>query len=348
MEEVKNLFELAYKVIIPFRVIDFFLKQNDGKNYFNEIKYSNERMEALALSFPRIDSYNTSTDHFYCFESNFNRIKTSVEDGKAYDENLKIINDETLKEYICEYGNGFCEGYRNFNNDVSDSKLFRLKDEDIALKIFNRVYNKDHYGSGNIYSPLKYNEETEGFSLEQIKFFYSVVEYPEYIFDKRIIREMGYGGGEFYKAWVIIFQNPNIFEPLFIKYTKQREKELLDEIELNDLSEATAIEKNRSTKDYKKYIWFKTGVKLATGEAYDLYEKYKSDKGHYTKICLELGFKKTDRTYFSTTIADTSKQSDKNTFANKDKVQKLHSYLIENNLPIGTEFLKKYREFEFE
>ena len=98
-------------------------------------------------------------------------------------------------------------------------------------------------------------------------------------------------------------------------------------------------------KDYKKSIWFKTGIPLATGEAFDLYRKYKNDKGHFKKICLELGFKEGDRPYFSETINGTT-DNDKNTFANKDKLQKLHKHLAENGLEFGTEFLIKFNAIE--
>lgn len=98
------------------------------------------------------------------------------------------------------------------------------------------------------------------------------------------------------------------------------------------------------TKDYKNTFWFKTGITLATGEAFNLYYKYKEDKGHFTKLCLELGFEEKYRPYFSETI--NNNDSDKNTFANKDKLQKLHKYLTENQLNFGAEFLRKYNQIE--
>jgi hypothetical protein len=118
------------------------------------------------------------------------------------------------------------------------------------------------------------------------------------------------------------------------------ESEEIQKVELNNFS------KTKKAKDYKDFIWFKTGLKLATGEAYDLYNKYKLDKGHFTKICLELGFKESDRTYFSSTINDN--ETDKNTFIDKDKLNKLHTHLIENNLPFGVNFLEKYNQIETE
>ena len=77
-----------------------------------------------------------------------------------------------------------------------------------------------------------------------------------------------------------------------------------------------------------------------------MYNKYKFDKGHFTKICLELGFKETDRPYFSDTINDN--RGDKNTFANPDKLKKLYNHLTENHLSFGTEFLVKYNQIETE
>lgn len=123
--------------------------------------------------------------------------------------------------------------------------------------------------------------------------------------------------------------------------------QLFNYYELLDLKEKIIdslkpIEAITKQKDYKDMIWFRTGLKLATGEAYDLYRKYKNEKGHFVKVCEELGFNKTDRPYFSDTINDNN--SDKNTFANFDKLKKIHSYLTENNLNFGNEFLEKYNQ----
>jgi hypothetical protein len=127
----------------------------------------------------------------------------------------------------------------------------------------------------------------------------------------------------------------------FIKWYNITLNELEPKNDAPELNNNTAPKK---VKDYKKHIWFTTGIKLATGEAYDLYNKY--NKGHFKKICLELGFKETDRPYFSDTINENT--GDKNTFANPDKVKKLHQYLTENNLNCGAVFLSKYNQIELE
>ena len=116
----------------------------------------------------------------------------------------------------------------------------------------------------------------------------------------------------------------------------------------NDTVNISTSNKTNEVYKYKDFIWFKAGLKLATGEAYDLYNKYKKDKGHFVKITSELGFKATDRPYFSETINDTT-ISDKNIFSNSDKLEKLYNHIIENDLNLGNKFLTKYnnRELNF-
>jgi hypothetical protein len=125
-------------------------------------------------------------------------------------------------------------------------------------------------------------------------------------------------------------------------------------ITFNDLqTEATEITTTTSTvdkpkaKDYKTENWFKTGIPLATGEAFNLYRKYKNDKGVFEIITKELGFKSKDRTFFSSTINDNKTVvNNNNTFEYPIKLQRLHKHLTENNMIFGTEFLEKYSQIE--
>lgn len=117
---------------------------------------------------------------------------------------------------------------------------------------------------------------------------------------------------------------------------------------------------NSKTKDYKDTIWFKTGIPLATGEAFELYRKYENNKGVFEIINDKFGEKKSDRTFFSSTINDLKPKAsfdvkgkrlpdekfNKNTFADKIKLQILHKHLTENNMNFGSEFLEKYNQIE--
>lgn len=126
-----------------------------------------------------------------------------------------------------------------------------------------------------------------------------------------------------------------------------------DYVAYNQKTEVTEIINTTSTfdktkaKDYKNENWFKTGIPLATGEAFDLYRKHKNDKGVFEIINKILGFKKNDRTFFSSTINDNQTVvNNNNTFAFKTKLQKLHKHLTENDMNFGAEFLIKYNEIE--
>ena len=97
--------------------------------------------------------------------------------------------------------------------------------------------------------------------------------------------------------------------------------------------------------DYTKQKTFKMGLKFATGEAQELYKKYKEDKGHFKKICLELGFEETSRPYFSDTLPNNIKAS-KNLYKNKNLVIQIYNHCIDNNIVMCKEFLSKYTEIE--
>lgn len=128
-----------------------------------------------------------------------------------------------------------------------------------------------------------------------------------------------------------------------------------------EATDLNTTSKTKKPKDYKKHLWFTTGIPLATGEAFELHRKYKGVKGCFERICEDLKIVK-GRPYISTTLNDTKPKevfnkngiklpmriNDKNTFADKDKLQKLHKELTEKNLPFGAEFLEKYNQIETE
>jgi len=160
--------------------------------------------------------------------------------------------------------------------------------------------------------------------------------------------------------------------PLKVKYDevlnvlenciKYNEIQLLKDLEKDNEREPQQPEISKpKVKDYKKELWFITGIPLATGEAFNLFRKYKGARGCFERICEDLKIVR-GRPYISTTLSDSKpkevfnrngikmpmKISDKNTFADKDKLQKLHTYLAENKLPFGAEFLEKYNQIETE
>ncbi len=99
-----------------------------------------------------------------------------------------------------------------------------------------------------------------------------------------------------------------------------------------------AIPKDQTSDEAdKEKVWFKVGLLFADGQVQELYGKYKFDKGHFTKIALELGFKSTDRPYFSETINNMTNNA-KNIYRNFTKMKKIHDYCIMNKILICEDF----------
>ena len=84
--------------------------------------------------------------------------------------------------------------------------------------------------------------------------------------------------------------------------------------------------------------WFKIGITFATGQAQELYKEYKQKKGHFTKMANKLGFKETDRPYFSETI-NNSTISNKNLYSSPDKLKTIYAYCQVKNIKVCPDFI---------
>lgn len=126
----------------------------------------------------------------------------------------------------------------------------------------------------------------------------------------------------------------------YIRFLYARSREFLAVVdEKLPMFNTTIPQHDEPKKNFKDRIWFKVGLKFATGEAQNLYEKYKLEKGHFVKIALELGFKKSDRPYFSSSIGN-SIRGDKNIFSTNDKLLKIRDHCLSNKISICEDFLK--------
>lgn len=255
---------------------------------------------------------------------------------KYYFTNTEYKNNykSLLKEYLSQH----------LDNEVNDFNILQIEKYKYGLdfiELIVRPYNFDvmpNYINLELFEELMCHFNIANHNIESYQDFCRCFENNDFEFSLDIVFDNKYD--YLIKSWNKII---NFLNETFKLISSNSEPEA---IELSNTTQIENIYLGQPTKakDYKNFIWFKTGIPLATGEAFDLYRKYKKDKGHFTKICLELGFKDSDRTYFSSTINDNV--TDKNTFTDKDKLQKLHKHLTENNMNFGTEFLKKHKEIE--
>lgn len=129
----------------------------------------------------------------------------------------------------------------------------------------------------------------------------------------------------------------------YITSTKRIIGFITEEIDSKSVSVKT-IKKVGDAK-YKSTIWFKVGLLFANGEVQRLYKKYKSEKGHFKKITLELGFKETDRPYFSETINNSTK-SPKNIYKSSKNMNIIFDFCLRNNISINDDFMSIYNALQ--
>jgi hypothetical protein len=95
-------------------------------------------------------------------------------------------------------------------------------------------------------------------------------------------------------------------------------------------------------KDKTKQLWFNIGLSIANGKAQSEYNKNKNTS--FEKIATNLGFKKTDKTYFSNTLQNTGEQKD--IYSNIDKMNLLFDYCKKNEIEMCEIFINKYNEIK--
>jgi hypothetical protein len=213
--------------------------------YFNEINYKtectiskNHKGEDINIyykTFPIIKLYNKDNIPFYCLEQYYETIDNYLKQGICFNKNNEKINNDDFEVFLNSYGNGFQDGYNNFEKVIKSSSVFELENEEKAYKIFRRIYDPQFQKKGevNYDSEFKNNKTKDdvhkSIGVERNNLHESIemvfeapnLEIEKVIFDVDKFYESGYGGGEFYKAWELIFENRTIFEPLFIKYIEK-------------------------------------------------------------------------------------------------------------------------------
>ena len=118
------------------------------------------------------------------------------------------------------------------------------------------------------------------------------------------------------------------------------------EIDIKSSNEKISfITVSEAKQNFQNTTWFKVGLLFAKGEVQELYEKYKSERGHFKKITLELGFKATDRPYFSETI-NNSTDGNKNIYSDLSKMKKIHYHCKKNEILICEDFDKNFNALQ--
>jgi hypothetical protein len=181
--------------------------------------------------------YNYDLLNFFVNLKFVERFDELLDLGLIFDENLNHITRKKLKPFFDEYSNGFNKGYSEFEDALKkDVPLFGTSNENITYKVYSRIIS-DKTGMFPMHSTFEFQQsdlEKEVRKERNLKLLWKV--------KKESFFNSGFEGGEFYKAWEIILNNPTIFESVFTKHFELNKPEQLEPEPL-DLSDTTAVEK---------------------------------------------------------------------------------------------------------
>lgn len=147
---------------------------------------------------------------YYCIERYYDDLFDFLKNGVLFDNDDNQLTIKTINQYLIEYAKGFQKGYLEYEGTLKNTNtIFQNTSEQIAQKVFARVYGNFTVKSGN----FKLTSELDNERTNELKNKNNV---------KLVIRvtsenffQSGIEGGEFYKAWEIILNNPTIFKPIF-------------------------------------------------------------------------------------------------------------------------------------
>lgn len=168
---------------------------------------------------------------YYCLEENYINLISKIED-KTY----IFFDNNPLDLYLYEYAKAFHKGYNDFEKNLNQKpKTIDEPQEQKALKIFSYVLNAKYKNGyfGDVTENHKDFKDRKGRYVSNDEF-----------------SEWGYQGGQYYKAWEIILNNPIVFEPFFLKF--------YNSTEINKTQASKVLENKKSA-----IVEFKTEKKLA-------------------------------------------------------------------------------------
>ena len=230
--------------------------------------------------FPYITRFKIDEFEYYCIEKYYDDLMSFLKSGVLFNNEHEQLKYDSLKQYLLEYAKGFNKGYLEFENTLKASNnIFQDTSEQIAFKVFSRVYGNFNVKSGN----FKLTSELENDNKIELKKKYDVKLIMRVTADNFF--QSGVEGGEFYKAWEIILNNPTIFKKIFddniIIPVKKLPKE--DMILIDNGFEITIFEKIKRELNTIHWIFKSQFEKKST----TILLPYIRDDGRFcTKICV--------------------------------------------------------------
>lgn len=238
-------------------------------------------------------------------------------------ERLNTYQIVLKQPFLTLYPDWFSEVFINLENEIHENMSFaQINKEDYLNYVKRRISEK---------IPFENNEETiekwkETYNLEDLIFPY---------LDNQEIKI-------------------RIASSLDAEYLNQKEKQHCKEVQIDFYCHYAMIKKYEmihfiddllkkdNNKTYKNQVWFKVGVKLASGKMSKYYTIDSKGimclKSSYTAplVAIELGDKKYEKDVLGTlqNYGPENKNANKNIFNSRDKMMKIIEHCNENNIPV--------------
>ncbi|WP_152556914.1 hypothetical protein [Flavobacterium sp. 83] len=220
---------------IPKSIYDELISNSNDRSFKSYSNDKGERITEFGEFNPPMFIYFDKPYNFHINIKHYDYLENKLMVGICFDENYNKVTKENIYSFYKYYNDGFLKGYKEFENSLKqNSSLFNITNDQIAYKIYSRIVRdgflkKDGFMKlGSLISPCT-EIETKISSENNIKSILKITE--ERFF------ESGFEGGEFYKAWEIILNNPSVFEPIFLKNSnteKENEAKVINDTSIKE------------------------------------------------------------------------------------------------------------------
>jgi hypothetical protein len=240
MERIPYLYNGINFETLPKSIYDELITNSNDRSFSSYTDDNGERITIDGEFLPPSFTYYCEEYNFYLNHKHYEYLEYRLNSGNCFDKDYNKITTENIYPYFKYYSDGFVKGYNEFENSLkNNTSLFSLTNEQIAFKIFSRIKQnrllKENDGSFKFVHDAFSNKEIDDRICKENGIKFTLKIYEENLF------ESGFNGGEFYKAWEIILNNPTVFEPIFLKNNVIKNEVI--ESEPIDLSDTTATEK---------------------------------------------------------------------------------------------------------
>jgi hypothetical protein len=200
---MKNLHSVVIEAHeFGFLNADLFLFFNNFA--FSDINHYEIKVDEM-ITFPSIVKVNGFNQYCYCFGNYFDEVNNLLKNYDCFDSKGQLVKNQGFASLIDSYVQGFKSGYDNFLIKVKETQTFNDNHEEQSNLIFKRVLRPDLQKRG------KFEYEEQFLDTQSSNFQPPSPHIKKIVFDEQKFYESGKGGGEYFKAWEIIFENQKMF-----------------------------------------------------------------------------------------------------------------------------------------